>query len=156
MKIGLLFIIHLSLSSIIFSQQSLNQVFESSKGSWKFPLCRVIKFDRNNEPFNESIFNKGVTFIIDTISLVNAVFRGTIVRVEKYDSLFVAILKFGDYFLAYAGLSKMLVCENDKLKAGDPIGYVGKDLDGAYCLEFILNKKAEEIDIFPWFAETKK
>ena len=95
---------------------------------------------------------KSLTLISDSSYSVNTIFEGVVVLVTEYDSVFMVITKYGNYFFGYSGLSKSIVKKGDKLKAGKTIGNMGKDLDGKYSLDFTLYKGEEELDPYLWLA----
>ena len=137
---------------IAFSQKSLNKIFLSSKGKWNYPVVDFKSFKSNNNPSAEFPPNKGVTFNCDSSYLVFAVFKGEVILVTAYDSLYLVITKYGDYFIGYASLCNTIVKYGDMLKAGDPIGKMGFDLGGKYSLEMMLSsKKEDDIELYPWF-----
>lgn len=135
---------------IILAQIDPGKTFLASKGTWKYPVSKGFILKSNFED-NRS---KSVIFIADSAATVNAVFNGTVVLVNKYDDVYMIVIKYDEYFMGYSNLGSCTVKKGDPVKAGDVIGYVGKDIDGRYGIDFILNDESAELDATTWFSQT--
>lgn len=135
-------------SQIISAQADSNKIFLASKGTWKYPVSQGFILE-NNLGYNG---NKTVIFISDSAATVNAVFAGVVVLVNKYDDAYMVITKYGNYFIGYSNMGNCIVKKGNKIKAGDVIGYVGKDLDDRYGIDIILSNSNGDLDAISWFS----
>lgn len=135
-------------SQIISAQADSNKTFLASRGTWKYPVSKGFILE-NNLGYNG---NRTVIFISDSAATVNAIFAGVVVLVNKYDDAYMVVIKYGDYFIGYSNMGSCIVKKGDKIKAGDIIGYVGKDLDDRYGVDMILSNRDGDIDASFWFS----
>jgi murein hydrolase activator len=133
------------------AQVDSNQVFLASKGTWKFPVSQGHMLDRVRK-YNYS----GITISSDSVFEVKAVFDGRILLINQYDDVFLIIIKYGSYYLAYSNLAKVIVKKGDTIKKGEMIGPAGKNLDNTYALDLQFSKNYMDIDPSDWFVTSVK
>jgi septal ring factor EnvC (AmiA/AmiB activator) len=134
---------------ITFGQVDSNKFFLESKGKWKLPVKNGYILERN---FHEHSSSMGMNIFCDSSMEVHAVFEGEVILVNEYDSVFIVVVKYADYFIGYSNLESPCVKKGDRIKAGDKIGYTGKNLDEVYGVDISLSKNQEDIDPSAWFT----
>lgn len=139
------FLIFISIS--VFAQLDSNRIFEKSKGTWQYPLRSGMLLG----PSTQGYMGKKAIFITGKSDSVFAVFSGKAVSIKEVDSAYLIITKFKDYYITYYGLTQPLINIGDFVSAGQQIGNLAKDLDGAFSLDIYLNKKSDELDTHLWF-----
>jgi len=135
---------------IILGQIDSNKTFLASKGTWRLPVSKGFILKSNFEDNG----NKSIIFIADSATTVNTVFNGTVVLVTKYDDVYMIVIKYGNYFIGYSNLGGCTVKKGDKVKTGDVIAYVGKDIDERFGIDFVLSDGSNELDAISWFSQT--
>lgn len=140
---------------VVHAQQDANNIFIRQKGTFKYPVEKVTAIENHDERNREEQHGgpPNVLFFSDSCAAVNAVFNGTVVLVDAYDDVYLVIIKYGDYFMCYINLSKVLIEKGTLVKTGQKIGVVGKDLDNRYCVEIGLNNRQQDLDPMPWFCK---
>jgi hypothetical protein len=136
-------------TTISFGQKRENKIFKSSKGSWEIPL-NYKTFSVLENPNNRRI-DLGLILLADSAYEVKALHSGKIILATKIDiNSFVMTVKYGNYFISYFPLDKLLFKKEDEIKAGDIIGRVAKDMDNLYSLELRLSKGEKDLPIKNW------
>ncbi len=151
-KLSLSIISLIACLQITSAQVGSNKEFLASKGTWKYPVKQACILNKNCLDCNA---NNILTFLSDSCYPVTAVFDGVVVLITEYDNVFIVITKYGDYFLGYSNLDSTTVKKGDKLKAGDKIGYTGKNLDEIYCVDINLSSLNKDLDPSAWFVSEK-
>lgn len=132
----------------VFAQKYSDRIFLASKGKWEYPVLKCT-VEPKNTCFSD---NKGISFNSDSSYPVKAVFEGEVVLVNEYDSLFMTVIKYGNYFVGYSNLAKSFVQKGDRIKAGQPVGNMGTTIDDSYNVDMQLSsQKNDDIEIRPWF-----
>ena len=134
---------------ISLGQIDSNKTFLASKGKWKLPVKNGYILEKN---FHEHSSSMGMNIFCDSSMEVHAVFEGEVILVNEYDSVFIDVVKYGDYFIAYSNLENPCVRKGDEIKAGDTIGHTGKNLDEVYGVDINLSKRQEDINPSAWFT----
>jgi hypothetical protein len=137
-------------TTISFGQSRENKIFKASKGSWEIPLINYKTFSILENPNNGRI-DLGLILLADSAYEVKALHSGKIILAMETDSnSFVITVKYGDYFISYFPLEKLLFKKEDIIKAGDIIGRVAKDMDNLYSLKLRLSKREKDLPIKSW------
>ena len=142
--------------SKIEAQSDSSKLFEKAKGTLPFPISTFSLIETYEELMRklcEVKPSKKTSFIADSTSNVTAIFDGLIVRIEKVDSIYLVITKYGSYFLAYCGLEKPNLATGNFIKTGQIISKIQKDWDDKFRLDFYLFTKDKDMDPFLWFKK---
>lgn len=134
-----------------FAQIDSNKIFRASKGTWKYPVsnCRAIEADVYlNHADNLSLY-----LMSDSSYPVSSIFEGEVILNHEYDSVYMVVVMYGDYFIGYSNLTAPMVKKRDKIVRGQVIGNMGKDVDEYFGIEIQLAYSAGDIDIKPWFVK---
>ena len=146
-------VVFLCLGQIIFSQSTLSKKFIASKGTWELPVRHGYL------SLNKSCLNPNpdyVTILSDSSRPVTAVFEGTVTMIDMYDSLFLMVVKSGEYFVGYSNLATVSVKKGDDVKKGDQLGNAGKDLDEKFVVDLRVSGPSGELKVKPWFKKDVK
>ncbi len=144
------------ISNSSFCQIDSNKIFISSKGYWQYPIDkikRIEKYEDYSKKLDNYIAGKSITFISDENSQVRATHEGRIVLVSSYDQLFIVVIKFGDYYIAYSNLTNPEVKKGDWITRGKAIGRMCKNEIGEFECDLALNLKEKELDPASWFKK---
>lgn len=138
-----------------FAQMDSTNLFAKSKGLWEYPLKQISEIvtfeDKGHNYFADPI--KSILIYCNKSVEVKGIHEGRIVSISKVDSIEIVIVKFGDYFLTYAGLTRLCVDKGDYIDSNQKIGYLAKDYDDRFLLEVYLNTVSNELDPSFWFKE---
>jgi len=152
------FIIFLILtnSKVVYGQSDSSSIFESSKGTWDYPVTNCIGVTKLSSPDKYLyVQNPNCTFFTDSSSSINAVFDGLIVVILNFDEDYLVMTKFGEYSIFYYGLTEPKLKRGDFIKAGQLISFPTKGDDNKFRIEISLSKESNMLDPFPWFAKKK-
>jgi hypothetical protein len=103
---------------MMYGQLDSNRVFEKSKGTWRIPIDGVKEIcipDLNASGLSIACFPGGITFTTNKVSEVYSVASGTVVAVFSIGDLQGIIIKYGDYYVTYSGLSISYVKKADEV-----------------------------------------
>lgn len=140
----------------MYGQLDSNRVFEKSKGTWKIPIDGVKKYDISDlNDLRPSLvcIPSGLTFSSNNISEVYSVAAGTVVAVICIGDTKGIIIKYGDYYVTYGGLSISYVIKGDKVLEGIKIGRLFAYSENDYRLEVYLsfgNRRIEDME--KWYS----
>lgn len=140
--------------------EKLTGNFEQNRGRIPWPVERGIiqsRFGSQPHPTlrNVTINNNGIDIRTQEGSPVKAVFEGEVTAVVNMPGgQKMVLLRHGNYFTVYAGLQSIYVGNNDKIKAGQNLGQVGRDPNtGNYLLHFELWRAKEPLNPEPWLGK---
>lgn len=133
--------------------QSANALFKASKGTWHFPISNVQCIDTMT---TDCIGMKGNSefLVLKTSSAekVKAIQSGVVCAIYENNDFPFVMIKNGDYFLVYEGLTDIRVKKWDTVQKGTIIGTLLKDdNDYIYELDLILMNKSKTLNINYWF-----
>ena len=137
----------------VHAQVDSSKLFESSFGKWVYPFTEIIKIETEADYKFSSCFTSKISFYSNTNTTVNAVFDGKVVSVQKIEDIYVIITMFGNYFIAYSGLSEPIVKKGDFIKSGQIISTLSKDYDDSFRLEIYLSNHSKFLNPHPWFRQ---
>jgi Peptidase family M23 len=135
-------------TNISFGQKSKNEIFEASKGKWEVPLPKFTKIEyyKTLEHICDAHLDSTFKIFTDSSYRVKAMHTGEVLFTCQIDSgNYFVIVKYGNYYLTYSNLSKILVKKGHTLKKNESLGIVGKDLDGIFCLDIFFSKREKDI-----------
>ncbi len=147
----LIFIVGFAFHS--YGQNLLNQQFEASRGKWEVPLKKYTSvFDnKRNERYSGDPSASPLTIITDSSYVVNALHAGEVILIAEIETLiFVVVVKYGDYYIAYNPLKKLTVKKGDQIYAGDTIGLLSPDIDSNFNLDIYLSFKLKDLCAKNW------
>jgi len=141
------------LTQTALSQSALSEKFIASRGTWELPVSNGLLVLNNGTEFSDGDY---VTILTDSSRPVTAVFEGTITMIDIYDSLFLIVVKSGEYFVGYSNLATVSVKKGDDVKKGDQLGNAGKDLDEKFVVDLRVSGPSGELKVGPWFRKDVK
>lgn len=136
------------------AQTDSTLLFESSKGNWNFPVSNYTQVEKFGNIVKQGrTYNSQCTSLIsDTALTVSAVYSGKVVVVTKIEDFHVIIVKFGDYYVTYSGLTKPIVRSKEYIVKGQTLAQTEKDFDSKYRVNIFFSKGKENLDAFEWFT----
>ena len=138
-----------------FAQIDSTKLFTESKGHWEYPLKHITEIvalkDKKYDCFSDPL--KSILFYSDKSVEVKSIHEGRVVSIAEVDSTEIVIIKFGNYFLTYVGLTHVCVSKGDYIGSGQQIGNLAKDYDDRFRLEVYLHTYTTELDPAFWFKE---
>lgn len=144
-------------SSCALAQVNSTSLFEKSKGTWNYPIEKVVKII-NYEDSKSACATANAcrimstSFIADSSYPVNAVFDGLILKIQEIDGAYAIITQFGNYFITYYGLTKPPLKEGDFVKRGQTLSNLQRYFEGNFSVDIYLSNRIETLDSFPWFV----
>jgi hypothetical protein len=146
--------------SFVSYGQNINNIFKSTKGQWSFPISSVESIDTiDADCYGFPANSLNLVLRTNYPQIVKAIQPGLVVSVRNYgDSPYWVMVKSGDYFLVYSGLSNPNVCKGDTIIKNYEIGSLAQDeSEGCvYSLGLILYNGTKVININRWFKWTAK
>ncbi|NLR94793.1 MULTISPECIES: murein hydrolase activator EnvC family protein [Flammeovirga] len=134
-------------------------VFTEQEGKLSWPVDEGVvtnKFGLRPHPIltGVTIENHGIDIRVKENAKVKSVFSGVVTAVTKVPNLQnVVMIRHGDFFTVYSKLSSVNVKVGDHLPAKKVLGKAGKNMDGAYEVQFqIWNKKGQKLDPEKWLV----
>ncbi len=127
-----------------YNDTQAGKSFAASRGRLPQPVRGTIigEFGRKQHADLQMVFvdNNGIDIKTAANAPVSAVFEGLVVSVFTIPSMGNAVmLKHGEFYTIYAGLSQPQVKRGQNTKAGQLLGYVGKNGDsGSFVMHFEL------------------
>jgi hypothetical protein len=146
-------ILNILLNSSLCQSQSENTIFKASQGKWNFPISNVqsidtMTFDCYGIPAN----SKCLILKSQSSTQVRAIQGGHVQSVFEQAGIYTIIIKTGDYFLIYDGLSKPFLKKGDMITEGKSIGNLAcDDMKETYDLNLSLMKGTKDLNINRWF-----
>jgi len=142
----------LSLCFTLYSQNR-NNPFEASKGTWQLPISSVQKIDSmGTDCYSIPAVMPYIFITSNSASVVRSIQSGTVIGAINICDSYLVVVQNGDYYLAYSGLSRILVKKGDSVSVGSELGKLGKnETENRFELALQLMKGADQIDIKPWF-----
>jgi murein DD-endopeptidase MepM/ murein hydrolase activator NlpD len=140
--------------NLLLAQLDSNRIFAKSKGTFDYPIKKVTRFENFNHRksiCDGDINSKRLVFFSDSSYPVNAIFDGIVGKVAIIEGTYLVIINFGNYSIAYFGLTKPAVSEGNFVRKGQILSYLTKNLDDDFAVEIYLYNQTKEIDPFPWF-----
>ena len=149
-------IIFYSIALAGVSQSSQNLKFEKSKGHWPFPVKSFSKYtvSPDNKLDRCQVGSTGITFFVDKVDSVKAVYEGKVIAVFSLIDGFAILTKFGDYFIAYSNVDNPTVKKDDYIFQGQYIGSIPTGADQLFVALYF--KESKEINPYPWFSWPKE
>ena len=141
-------------------QQLVAGGFEKNKGRLPWPADNGFvsgKFGKQAHPVLKgvTVVNKGVMNQTTAGTSARAVYEGEVTSCFSDGMTNNVIIKHGNYYTVYAGLSKLLVKAGTKVKAKQDIGtiYSDPDNDNKTELEFRIYKEKDLLDPTNWLSK---
>jgi septal ring factor EnvC (AmiA/AmiB activator) len=119
-------------------EMAVARSFEKKKGSLAWPVdkgrvsCHFGKYNIKNIEY----FNNGVDIRTVTYGIVKTVCDGQVSSVVEMDGRTIIIVQHGNYFTVYNNLMRGMVLKGQRVKAGQPLGLVGRNEEGFPTLNF--------------------
>ena len=133
-----------------FSQFDSTKVFKKSKGTLPHPIPQHSQY-KIDSPNHENPC-ECMIFICYSAYPVNAIHDGVAVEVQQIEDIFVIIIKYGDYFISYSGLSNPMLSKGDFVKAGQIISSLAKSYDHHYELTLYISNRGKNFNPSEWLA----
>ncbi len=131
--------------------------FVKAKGKMPWPVSNGLitkRFGKFLHPVISGIytFNNGIEISTDSLSVVNAVFGGTVSRVINISEGSLAVLlRHGDYFTVYSNLSSVYVQGGQAVANGGQVGKISNN--GVGILEFQVWYKNTKLNPEKWIIK---
>jgi hypothetical protein len=142
---------------MMYGQMDSNRVLEKSKGTWRIPIDGVKEIgipDLKGPGLSIACFPGGIYFSTNKNSDVYSVASGTVEAVICIGDIQGIIIKYGDYYVCYSGLSICYVKKNDKVIADRKIGSLIPYSDNDYRLEVYLSFGTKRVkDMDKWYSD---
>jgi hypothetical protein len=143
--------------------------FESLKGQLLMPVDRFTNLKTYEQWLNESKdrplmggcgVTKSLTIQSDSPMVVKNVAAGKVVSLFEVDGTYAVFVNHGKYYFVYCNLDSAFVKKDEAVTPGQLIGKIlTKSYDGSYELELMLSSKngdkVQDIDPYPWFAQSR-
>lgn len=126
------------------------------RGKMSWPVVKGFvsgKFGKHRHPVLQGIWveNSGVDIRTSAKAYAMSVLPGVVMAVTKVpDMQYMVVVDHGGFFTAYAHLEQPLVRFQQALKAGERIGQVSRNADGAYELQFQIWQGSQKLDPEQW------
>ena len=148
--------LNLSASAGVHNPIDSNGVFLQSKSHWHLPLSHFKKL-RTYEQRERSIYDEArpsITFCTDSNTcIVRAVYGGKVQAIFEVGDVYAIMVRYGNYFITYCGLSKPQIGKGDLIRESQVIGTLYTDSntqDGE--LEIVLSDiNRRQYDPEKWF-----
>ena len=150
----LMFCFMLFLGNKSFGQDSLNKIFESSKGTWSLPLKKYLYIEDNEQMkhYTAYQFDSTLRIVTDSLYSISAVHDGEIVILFSENNNTIIVTQFGDYYLTYWNLSKTDLKVGDKIIKGQVIGKIFSYYNSnTIRFDISLQKNYKELCAEKWF-----
>jgi len=134
----------------------LSSNFTSNKGRLPIPVTGgyniVRHFGRYNVQGlrNVTLNSKGIDIRVQRGSSARAVFDGEVSSIFQYGSVYIVMLRHGNYISVYSGMKSVSVRKGQKVKTRDTLGAIGADSDGNYTLHFQLRRESTLLNPEHW------
>ena len=99
---------------------------------------------------NVTLDNKGIDIRGQQGCSARTIFDGVVSSVFQYGGAYIVMVRHGSYISVYSGLSSVSVRKDQKVKARENLGAVGKDSDGRYVLHFQLRNGSSRLNPEQW------
>lgn len=134
--------------------------FLKEKGSLQMPIDQVKEIQVYGSKL-ESVFDEmpysRINFIAAKNAEVHSVANGTVENVLSVDNLKVLLIRTGNYWSAYIGLTEIYVCKGDKVFTRSPIGTIDLSANEGRLEFLVLDDKLNYIDnLEAWFTNKMK
>ena len=140
-----------SITSYSQTKQDSSLIFEKSKGLLKQPLTNFIKVPQLKVAEKDKhLLGKTVTYITQRADSVKSIFEGKIVSIEEVGGAYLVMTQYGDYSIAYYGLSKPALKKGSNLKRNQFISTLSKTSFGQYFLTVQFYYNNSEVDPNDW------
>ncbi len=136
-----------------YGQKTLNKIFEASRGKWEIPIKKYTAIFHNEKKkrYTANQFDSTLTILTDSTYEVKALHAGEVVLAAEIETLiFVVVVKYGDYYIAYNPLKKLTVKKGDQIYAGDTIGLLSQGIDSNFNLDIYLSFKLKDLCAKNW------
>jgi len=140
--------------------ESLAKDFEKNKGKLPWPVERGLlsmRFGVNKSHINKNLkmISNGIRIETEENAVAKSIFEGEVVQITLIRGANKMVLvRHGNYLSIYRNLTHIYVKPNQKIKAGDKIGEIGKDpATGKTVLSFVLAKNATKLDPADWIMQ---
>ena len=99
---------------------------------------------------NVRLDNKGIDIKGSSGAKARAVFNGEVSAIFQYNGLNNVLIRHGKYISVYCNLDEVVVSKGAKIRTGDVIGNVHKDVSGSAILHFQLRKETVKLNPEQW------
>ncbi len=133
----------------------LSANFAENKSKFQWPVSGFIsqKYGRQNHPILKGIIieNEGINIQTRQNEAVKVVFDGEVRKIAFVPLLGnMVMVKHGEYFTIYIGLSEVHVSAGQQVKTGQNLGTMGINKDGVSELKFQVRKNTQTLDPMLW------
>ena len=138
------------------SDVKLSNNFVANKGRLPMPITGSYSIVGHYGNYNVSglknvtLNNKGIDIRGQQGCSARAIFDGVVSSVFQYSGSYIVMLRHGSYISVYSGLSSVAVRKDQRVKAREPLGAVGKDSDGRHVLHFQLRNGSSRLNPEQW------
>lgn len=130
--------------------------FEKFKGKLPYPTSEGVitdRFGKQAHPLDSKLIvdNKGINFQVPDGSDIKAVFNGVVAKIFFFQGLNNSVMiRHGDYYTTYSGLTDVAVSVGDKVMVGQTIGSIK---GAALSLHFELWKGTTNLNPELWLSK---
>lgn len=140
--------------------KALAKDFEKNKGKLPWPVERgmlTMRFGVNRSHIVNTleVISNGIRIETEEGEVARCIFDGEVSQISPIRGANPMVLvRHGNYLSIYKNIVDISVRPNQKLKAGDEIGVIGKDpATGKTVLTFVLTKNATKLDPADWIMQ---
>lgn len=134
----------------------LSADFLSNRGRLPWPVANGIvteTFGIHRYGKNVTSENNGMDIKTNPGSTVRAVFEGEVTGVQNIGSIYVVVIRHGEYFTVYSNLKSASVSRGQKVSVKQPVGIVATDpVDGTTEAHFEVWKGVTPVNPSTWLA----